>query len=293
MMIRWQTFEQYHNRHGVGSTRLRVHNLMKYWDGSGLYKYGEKPDVFIFQKVYCTYDYKFPKHYKAGIKILDVCDTDWVQTVDLYIKETLDAMDGIVVPTKNMQKLLQTMTDKPVKIIKDRFDLSEFPKPKVHSGELQSVVWFGYSHNAELLRFAVPSLEIRNIRLTVISNEDPAAYRWATKPDEYVKNYTYIKYNQEALYEQLQGHDACALPKGYRPEDKYKSENKTVIAQLCGLPVVTDAEGLEAMQTSEARNESIKTIYDTIRQEYDVLRSIEEYKEFIEELRGKTSEKHG
>jgi hypothetical protein len=267
----------------VGSTKIRAHNLIKYWPKADLYKYGERPEVLIFQKVYCTYDYKFPKTY-PGITILDVCDTDWNDTPDIYIKETLDGVNAAVVPTKNMQKLLQQMTDKPVVVIKDRFDLSEFPKPKIHNGKAKTLVWFGYSHNAELMNYVIPSIEKRGLNLIIISDSDPHLYKYANDPIEFEKKYTCIKYKQETIYQELQKADICVLPKGNRPQDRYKSENKTVIAGLCGLPVVTNAEELDSMMEAEARNGHINTIHSKLKQDYDVMKSIEEYKNLIRNI---------
>lgn len=283
-VVRFQTFEQFHNKAGVGSTRIRVHNLIKNWNEAELYKYGEKADVMIFQKVYSTYDYTLPLTY-PGIKILDTCDPDWTHSPDIYIAKTCRAMDAVVVPTKAMQKFLKQLTDKPVKVIKDRFDMTEFPKPKRHKGKLKTIAWFGYAHNAELLKFAVPSFEKRGMRLLVISNEDPMAYKWATKPQEYVKMYDYIKYYHDTIYIDLQQADVCIMPKGYRPQDAFKSENKTVIAQLCGLPVVTNSDELDDMINPEARDLQIASVYDTLRKEYDCIKSVEEYKELIKSVR--------
>lgn len=283
MVVAWQNFEMFHNRRNVGSTRIRVHNLIKYWPEAKLYEYGDKADVLIFQKVYCTYDYKLPKHY-PGITILDACDIEWHNTPDIYIKETLDAVDAVVVPTDNFRKLLQQMTDTPVRIIKDRFDMSEFPRPKQHDGQLKRAVWFGYAHNAELLRFAIPSLEKRGIELLVVSNEDPTAYKWADDPEAYAPLYNYVHYDQATAYINIQLGDVCLLPKGYRPEDRYKSENKAVIAQLLGLPVVSDAEELDAMADSQARNEAIEKVYESLRNEYNCERSVSEYCELIAEI---------
>jgi len=280
MVIKYFTFEQYHNRTAVGSTKLRAHNLIKNWPEANLYNYGEKADVMIFQKVYCTYDYKYPAHFK-GISILDTCDLDWYATPDIYIKETLDAMDAVTASTEGLKDLLQQMTDTPVFHIKDRFDLTEFPKPKVPKGRLKSVAWFGYQQNAELLKFAIISLEKRGIKLTVISNEDPTAYKWANEPREYEPKYTYVKFRQETLYEELQKHDAVILPKGYRPQDVYKSENKTIIANLCGLPVVTNADELDAIM--DAKDRTVTNI-DELRVEYDCTKSVTEMKKIINEI---------
>lgn len=284
MVVKFFTFAQYHNkRPSPGSTRIRVENLLKYWKDASLYNYGEDGDVFIFQKVYSTYDYKFINHLKR-LKILDVCDPDWQQSPDVYIKETLDNVDAVVVPTKNLQRLLQQMTDKPVRVIKDRFIISEFPVKKSHSGNLKTLVWFGYAHNAELLRHAIPSLEDRNLDLVIISNEDPACYRWAMNPEEYFKHYTYIKYDQSTLYRNIQVGDAAILPQGYRPEDRFKSENRQIIAQLCGLPIVKNTDDLEKLKLSESRSNEIDTVYDKLKEEYDCRLSVKEYKELIDEI---------
>lgn len=288
MKVRFFTFEMYHAKKDVGSTRLRAHNLIKNWEGSGLYKYGENPDVMIYQKVYTTYEYKFQQHFE-GLQILDICDPDWTQSPDIFIKETMDAMDAVVVPTQAMKDYLEQMTATPVRVIKDRFDLTEFPKPKVHTGDAKTVVWFGYAHNAESIRFAVPSIEKRDMKLVVVSNEDPACWRWANAPDAFQKDYTYVKYTHPYAYEDIQHADLALLMTGLRPLDMFKSENKTVISQLLGVPVVSTADELDALMTAEARNKHIKTIYDKLKQEYDVLQSVKEYKELIKEIRLKAS----
>ena len=283
MVVRWQTFEQYHNKKDIGSTRIRVHNLNKFWPESGLYRYGEKADVMIFQKVYCTYDYKLPAHY-PGVRILDTCDPDWLQTPDIYIKETLDNVHAAVVPTESMRDYLQGMTDTPVRIIKDRFVIEDFPKPKVHNGELKTAVWFGYAHNAELLQSAIPSLEKRGISLIVIANDDPMLYRYANDSVAYQEKYQYIKFNQDTLYTDIQKADICIMPKGYRHEDRWKSENKTVIAQLCGLPVCQTAEQIDKLIQAEDRQKHIDPIYDIVKVEYDCRKSVQEYKDLIDEI---------
>lgn len=283
-MVRFFTFEMYHSKKHIGSTRIRVHNLIKYWDDADLYKYGEKPDVLIFQKVYVTLDYKFPINYKDGIKILDVCDPDWKETPDIFIKETMDAMDAVVVPTETLRAYLQQMTDTPVRIIKDRFDISEFPEPRKHTKEATIATWFGYQHNAEALKFAMPSIEARGLSLRLISNEDPMVFKWTNNQTEYQKKYKFIHYNHPP-YKELIKADVCILPDGIRPMDKYKSENKTIIANLCGLPVVKNAEELDKMLDPNARQEHIDSIYANIKEEYNCVKSVAEYKDLIDELK--------
>ena len=46
--------------------------------------------MLIFQR-FCTPDYKFPEHFE-GIKILDICDPDWVDGASIV--ETCNFMDN-------------------------------------------------------------------------------------------------------------------------------------------------------------------------------------------------------
>lgn len=284
-MVRFFTFQQYHAKKDVGSTRLRAENLIKYWEGADLYKYGENPDVLIFQKVYITHDYKFPLHFE-GIKILDICDPDWKDTPDIFIKETMDAMDAVVVPTEAMRDYLQQMTDTPVRIIKDRFDISEFPRPKKHTKQAKTAVWFGYAHNAVSVKFAMPSLEARGLNLICISNEDPMLYKWANNSQAYEKKYKFIKYTHPP-YKDIQRADVCIFPESRRPFDKFKSENKTVISELCGVPVVKDAEELDKMLDSNSRQKHIEENYARLKKDYDCQKSVMEYKRLIDEIKAK------
>lgn len=282
--IRFFTMEKYNGKTGVGSTRLRAHNLIKYWDEAELYRFGENPDVMIYQKVYTTFDYKFQQHFK-GIQILDICDPDWKDTPDIFIKETMDLMDAVVVPTKALKEYLQQMTDTPVHLIRDRFDLEELPPKKIHTGRAKQVVWFGYAHNTGALKHAVQSIEARGLGLTIVSNEDPTAYRWSNEPKEYEAKYKYVKYIHPEALEEIQKADICVLPINTRPMDKFKSENKTIQAILLGMPVATNAEELDALVEADARNKAIDKVYGKIREQYDCRKSVEEYQNLIKMIR--------
>lgn len=284
MKIRFFTFEAYHGKRGIGSTKIRVHNLINNWKDAALYQYGEKPDVLIYQKVYGGFDYKLPFTFPVP-KILDICDPDFKDTPDIYVKETMDHMSAVVVPTQPFKDFLSQMTETPIYVVKDRFDIDEFPEPKQHSGDAATVVWFGYSHNAASLKLAMPSIEKRNLKLIVISDSDPAPYKMCIDAIKYRDEmYSYVRYNQQTVYNELQKADICVLPPNNRPFDVFKSENKTVIAELCGIPVATNAEELDALMTAKARNEHIKQNYDKLKHEYDCKRSVEEYKTIISEI---------
>lgn len=281
-MIRFFTFSAFHNKHPIaGSTQIRVQQLIKYWPEAGNYKYGENPDCLIFQKVYVTPDYRFPLNFEKK-KILDICDPDWMNGVT-DIALTISGMDAVVCPTKNLQKFLQQLTDKPVVVIKDRFDIALIPNTcKVHKRPAKEVVWFGYSHNAEALRYALPLLEELNLKLTIIADDDPLIWRFHTRPHE--EYYTYHKYEEETIYELLGKADMALLPKGDRPQDVFKSNNKKIKAILAGLPVAYDAKTIRKFVDADARNEYMMLHYVDTREEYDVRKSVEEYKELIASL---------
>lgn len=280
-MIRFLTFSQFHNkRPPTGSTHIRVNQLIKYWPEAALYRYGENPDVLIFQKVYATQDYKFPLHFENK-KILDICDPDWLNGMT-GVAETAQAMDAVTCPTEAIARFMRQLTDKPVVVIKDRFDLEVIPPPKAHTHRADTVVWFGYSHNAELLKPAIGLIEKLKLRLLIISNDDPIAYRWGLPGlKEY---YDFIKYDERTIYNDLQKADFAILPQGFRPEDAFKSENKTVKAILAGLPVATNVEEVEAYVDPKNRQRYIDNNYASMRSEYDVRNSVRELKELIKQL---------
>lgn len=284
-MISFLNFEQLHGKKNIGSTNLRVHQLIKYWPEAEQYKFGSKPDVLVFQKVYWNVDYYLPETYKGGLKILDICDPDWLD--NMYVKKTVDNMDAVVVPSKGLQDFMQQLTDKPVKLIPDRFDMELVPDFKKHSGKLKRIVWFGYRHNAETIEGAIPALERLNIALTIISDEDPLMWRFAHNTEHYRKSYKYHKYNEESIYQRLQEAQACLLPDGLRPKDRFKSNNKTIKAQLASLPVAKNIDDLERFMSDVERNKEAEYNYNEAKKAYDVKLSIKEYKDLINELQSR------
>lgn len=277
MNVRFFTFSAYHGKGQVGSTQLRVTNLLKYWPEAELYKYGEKVDVMVFQKVYMQTDYRLHEHLDC-IKILDICDPDWLDKQNIV--ETINAVDAVAVPTKSMQKFIMQLTDKPVRIIKDRHDVDNIKTPKHHMGKLKRLVWFGYKQNVELLRGALSYIAKHEYILTVISNDDPALERYEEK-----LKYEFVKYDEDTIQKELKKNDACLLPKGNRPEDMFKSNNKTTRAWLAGLPVVKSADEIEAIIESKPRQALAKECYNKAIKEYDCKQSVAEYIALINELK--------
>lgn len=279
-MIRFFTYSQFHGKNeSVGSTFIRVDQLIKYWPDSGLYKYGENPDVLIFQKVFSSEDYKFPQHFK-GIKILDICDPMWLDGFNIV--ETAHAMDAITCPTESLAEFMRQFHNNVV-VVPDRFDLEALPEPKQHIGDAKTIVWFGYSHNADMLKAAIPLIETKKLNLLIISNDDPIVYRWGVRDkSEY---YKYKKYNEATIYQDLQQADFAILPDGFRPIDVFKSNNRTVKAQLAGLPVAKTPEDVEEFMDVSNRQKWFDTNYAIISKEYDVRNSVAQMEALIDEIK--------
>lgn len=281
--VRFLTYSMVHNKNPVvGSTQIRVEQLLKYWPQAANYKYGEFPDVMIFQKVYCSPGYKFPVRFE-GIKILDICDPDWLE--GMAVAETARGMDAITVPTKELADFMQQLTDAPVFVVPDRWDVDPkvLPKPKQHKLPAKTVVWYGYSHNADLLRGAMPTIQDLGLKLIVISNDDPLLHRFDMRdPKDF---YTFHKYSEDSIYTRLQEADIALLPTDYRPQGRFKSNNKTTRAILAGLPVATTGDELRKLLDPEARTEYMREHYATIKSEYDVRKSVEQYKNIIAQVK--------
>lgn len=289
MNVRFFDFSTFHNKiPPTGSTHIRVIQLMKYWPEAKKYKYGEKPDVLIFQKVYMAQDYQFPANF-PGLKILDMCDPDWLNGMG-GIKETVDAVDAVTVSSRGLQTFIKQLTNKPVVHIPDRFDISLVPRPKKHVAEAKTVVWFGYRHNAENLRHAMPLINELGLNLLCISNDDPMPWQWlpGQTGDDYRKSgrYKFLGYREQNIYFDLQNADFAVMPYGFRPIDPFKSNNKTVKAILAGLPVAHDAEEVKGFMVAGVRRDYMQKHYNKTIREYDVKNSVKEYKDLIETLRG-------
>lgn len=274
-MVRYFDFGRYHGKpEPQGSTTIRMVQMEKHWPDFKPYKYGEFPDALIFQKVYCTEDYKFPAHFE-NIKILDICDPDWLDGI--AIVETCAAMDAVVCPTEPLAEYLRQFHNNVV-VIPDRFE-TEGIQPRTHTEEAKEVVWFGYAHNAVTMKPAMRIIDELGLKLRIIANDDPFLHQWSKR--DYKDFYTFVKYNDETIYDELAKSDFAVFPAGDRPVDRFKSNNKTIKANLAGLPVAKTADEVKHYMSAANRRKWFDDNYVTIQAEYDIRKSVAEYKELI------------
>jgi len=280
-MIGWVTFEKQANRPTgtIGSTRIRARWLYEIWDGAEEYKIGGKYDTLIFQKVYWD---KMMEDFD-GIKIMDLCDPDWLEGKD--VMRYCAMADAVVTSTQPLADYIKRfITGKPIICIPDRIKMAEHTPymKREHSNKIENIVWVGYLHNSIYLDNTLDELIRRNVSLTVISNREYFPPKGKELP---VNN---VKYNYPGVHSEMTKHDAVLLP-GNRGKVNYrgqfKSNNKVLTAWALGMPVIQFPEDFDRLASKEAREVEVKKNLKEIRDNWLVERSVQEYKDLINEIR--------
>lgn len=273
--------EQFNSKKDIGSSRIRAHWLYQIWDKVGdeigtaeEFKIGGRYDAIIFQKVYWT---EFAEKYE-GIKILDICDADWLEWGHRVI-QMINACDAITCSTEAISEHIQRLTDKPVFVIPDRIRLDLLgDKRKEHKGEAKTVAWYGYNHNFDALDAAFPIINGLGLDLIVISNKSyiPPANRKIE-----VKNYPW---SMATVDDDLLRADIVINPKLGFGNWKYKSNNKTIHAWALGLPVAHNDVELKALFSEEARKEEANRRRLEVEEKYNAEQSVRELKDILQLL---------
>ena len=270
--------EKFDNRikDSVGSSRIRGRWVYQNWEEAEEFRIGEAYDAIVYQKVYWK---EMMKNFN-GLQILDICDPDWLESKPVF--EYVDMVDGVVTSSPTLAEYMKRIRPgKKIVCIPDRIDFSENQlKKEKHTGRAKTVAWFGYSHNIHYLFKTFDFLIQRGLELVVISNEPfnpPLGFK-----NLQVRN---IPYSYPDVNRHLIDCDMVLLPV---PDDdargKFKSNNKTVQAWSLGLPVVTSSHDLDIFMDGEARQKEADEKRAFVLQEYDVKKSVEEYKLFFNEL---------
>lgn len=270
MKIKIISFEAYHGRKNIGSSRLRGHWMAKYMKDGEMYKQGCQSDVIIYQKVF------WQEHADAykGIKILDICDADFL--AGQPIKKIMDSMDAITVTTKALKEQLQHFTDVPIHIIPDRLDLEFHKEKKVHKGVAKKVVWFGYFGNSEVLKSTLFALKKHKLKLKVIS-DGVFAHRPPLKKED-VEN---VKWDIETVNDEILKADIALLPRLDKGNYKYKSNNKKITAWALGMPVAEEPDELKRFMDPDERRKEARLRWKEVREKYDIKQSVKQLNEII------------
>lgn len=279
------TYEQFENRRkdSVGSSRLRGTWLMNHWEDLQRWHISRKYDAVIFQKAYFT---RYMRAYD-GIKILDLCDPDWLQ--QRPVVESIVECDAVTVASQQLAEYVGSMTDRPVYYIPDRVDLDMFPDQKVHTGQARRAVWYGYSDNFKMVDATLFTLKKLGLGLTVISDTPYYPTSSVQGIDEawIAQNIKNIKYDQELLSHDIMDADMVLNPKSEVGKFKFKSENKTVIAWAMGMPVAKTAEEMEHFMIAENRTAEANARLIEVRKFWDIRTSVQQYKDIIADIQKK------
>jgi hypothetical protein len=243
MKIGFVLFENYHQRKNIGSSRIRGHWIMKYLNRiKGIeaeeFIQGKNYDVIVFQKVY----WKEMARAFEGIKILDICDPDWLDGAEMA--EFLGNMDAVTCSTENLKKDIEQMCKCPVYYVPDGEDLELLPPPKKHQGKAKKCVWFGYSNNMEILEQTFQKIKSLDLTLKVISDGI-----FNTRECK-VEN---VKWDIETESKEIQDCDFALLPEKLSMRFQYKSPNKTVHCWSLGIPVAKTPQDMDLFMDGEER----------------------------------------
>lgn len=277
MKIGFILADTYYNKRNLASSRIRGRWLIKYWKEAEEFISAKKYDVIIFQK---TYWVEYAKNFK-GIKILDICDPDWLE--GHQIKEMIENVDAVVCSTYNLRDFIKQMTDKPVVVIPDRQDLEYLKEKKLHRGRAKSVVWYGYSHNAYVLKQSLPYLAKLGLSLIIISER----FDTIVAGTDYVNKVKekWIKWDLNKVNRDIIKADIVLLPQPFLRKDRFKSNNKTTNAWALGMPVAKTFDDLKRFLSEEERKKEAEKRLKEVKEKWDVRFSVEDYKNLIEKIR--------
>lgn len=277
------TFEQFQKKSNIGSTRIRVKWLVNYWPEAEEFVMGRKYDVVIYQKAYWI---EHAERFE-GIKILDVCDADWMHW-GTRMREMIDVCDAVTTSTVPIAVYLKKLCpDKPVWCIPDRIDfetLKDMKKNHRGKGRAKVAGWFGYSQNFAMLTESVNALVTLGIEeLVVIANKQhpfqlPASVTGKIRLINY-------PWTEATMNRDLLTCDVIINPQANYGRWKYKSNNKTIHAWALGLPVATNKDQLEIFMDEAARVKESDFRFKEMREKYNVKDSVEEYRNLILELK--------
>lgn len=239
--------------------RLRAYWPARFIPGAAVCTWAESPPparAYVFQKLV---DLPLLRRLSAGgaACFWDVCDPAWwfnPKDVD----EIVPHLTAAVASNEGLAEDLYNWAGGrlPVRIIPDRLLLEHYNRQAEH-GDRRPVrlIWFGSAQNRMALYAAHANLqrltaEGYDIALTICDNAPNAPF--ADIEGVYPVYYTRWQLETEAAT--LAAHDVALLPPYPGPWGRVKSNNKTLSAWACGLPVVTgeDYKALRAVVTDDA-----------------------------------------
>lgn len=272
-IVSWEKFN-WRPFGSIGSSMIRARWLAEKWNEAKEWEHGDKFDAIILQKVYwldMVQDFQ-------GIKILDMCDPDWMKSQETGCKltEISQYIDAITCSTDALTNVIKKIVKIPVITIPDRLNLDYFTIKKQHTEKAKSVVWFGYFHKAnQVLNQVIPSLKKRGLSLYVVSNSQ------FIPDNDYGVEVSNITWTPNNAFMDIQSGDFCINPGSPFGEPRFKSNNKTLIAWALGMPVAQSADDMDRFLDPKERQKESDLRQIEINRDYDIHLSINQYKDLI------------
>lgn len=207
------------------------------------------------------------------IKILDLCDKVWERNIPEF-QELIEPIDAIIVPTQQLKDELLKVTDKPVHVISDGHDFTEYSTrlQNPHANYAKEVVWFGYAENARPLEPFVNYIKSLGLKLKVICQHQN------TSPLQHAD--VFVKWNVKTYVQEISKADFAILP----PNQDYKSDNKDITALLCGIPVAKTKDDISRfMEPHERQLEMNSRRKELVK--YNVRERSEDYLKIIHSIK--------
>lgn len=224
----------------IASDRIRGDWILKFCPQMEEWKPGVQYDAVIFRT-------PTPEAVKADcVKIFDLCDPLW-ETRPQDFANFVKQVDGITVPTEQLKKMVQGVTDKPVRVIGDGHYLPYYENRiiNLHQERATTAVWFGYAENASVLAPLIPVVTKNRMMLKIISNRNPFPKAQGVE---------FVKWSLDTFVQEVSRADMAVLP----PARPYKSNNREISALLCGIPVAkTPVDILRLTDPGERRKDLV------------------------------------
>lgn len=243
--------------------------------------------VIIWQKKANANVIKKARHLRH---VWDVCDPAWWWNPG-QSRAVADAVDAVVCSSAALASDFDGWYKSadapdinsalPVVTIPDRLDLLQFPSCRSHESRRPArLIWFGVAVNRIALLSALANLErlVANgnqIELTIF--DDRPDQPWLMTDDFPIYHVQWSVTHENQV---LSNHDIALLPPYPGPWGRVKSNNKSLTAWACGLPVATGdnySTLRELVRSYHARRAEAGTGFQLLIDQYTIDKSVADW----------------
>lgn len=281
------------------SSRMRSYWPADLWDEADAMQFdpdGTIPgnyDVYVWMKTGHLEAMTWLREH-GRLNIVEVCDPNWWFEPE-FTRELFNRADALVGATEAAlaDALAWYDRDIPHWFIPDRLNLDHFPRQRVHQDvDPVRFVWYGIAFNRPSLFAALAPLDrlaANGVHLELTIYDDQPKQHWALTEKFAIYHGLW---QLELENEVIASHDVAVLPPYPGPWGALKSNNKTLTAWACGLPVTDAADyaELERLATdTDYRAAMAFEGYSLLLDQYQIRHTVEDWQQVI---RGMTNGIH-